>query len=392
MMTKYYLWLLLIFRYSRSELTELIEQYETPENIYYAFKENRIITDREFIEKSERITLDEAEKLVDSIRKRGISIITREDSLYPEALLSLINPPLILFAKGNTALLKNKLVTVSGSKKITDYTIRTEEKACMQLCEEFTLVSSLIDGCEQLACLTAIKCGKGCIEVLPCGVEYEYPKNSRLLREQILLNGGCILSEYLPDTKTNSGSFLQRARISGAISKATIIFQAGINSKSLNIASNSPSVFFIPPNDVFDPNYAGAVKQIRKGAGIYLGTEDIKRVFEEGYTPNEVQITIERKKNTAVSEKEEKIIKAEPEARAKEKAPDESVELSEELFDTPVHFSVYKYILEKRTSVTFDEIFRGCDCDISELSEILLDLEISGHITASAGSRYSIAK
>lgn len=391
-MTKYYLWLLLVFRHSQAELTELLEKYKTPEGVYNAFKEGNPATKREYLENAEKITLSDAESLINALNRKGISLITREDRLYPESLLSVPNPPLILFAKGNTALLKTKLITVSGSKKITDYTIRTGTEVCKELCKDYTIVSSLIEGCEQLACLTAVKCGKGCIEVLPCGIEYEYPKNSRLMREQILMNGGCIISEYLPDTKTASSSFFQRARISGGISKAAIIFQAGIGSKSFNVAAYNPSVFFIPPNDVFDPCYAGAVKYIRKGAQIYLGTEDIARVFEEDYVPNSVEIEAVRKKAVKTTEKTEKTETEETEQKTvneTEKAPEESKELLTELFETPVHFSVYKHISEVGRPITFDEILRSTDIDISQLSEILLDLEISGHIAASAGSRYT---
>lgn len=393
-MEKYYLWLLMVFGHTSAALSELMERFGTAEDAFNAFKTNIAAVKREYTEKAARISLDDAENLLTSLKKRNISFITNQNSLYPSQLLNTADAPIAIFAKGNAELLKNKLVTVSGARRITDYTIRAEAKVCEELCEKYTLVSSLTEGCEQLACLTAIKCGKGCIEVMPCGIEHEYPKNSRLMREQILMNGGCIISEYLPDVKSNNPAFIRRARISGGISKAMIIFQASVSSGSLNAAGYSPSVFFLPPNDVFNAEYAGAVRHIRNGANIYMGTEDIDRVFDSDYIPGHISIKPEKKKSEEPPKAAEaKTVEQKPDRTAPEKktekAPAESKIPSEELFETPVHYSVYKRIAEAKAPITFDEIYRNEEVGIAELSEILLDLEISDLITAAAGSRYT---
>ncbi len=383
-MKKYSLWLLLVFGYANPVLSSLREHFETAADIYNAFKTNIAAAGAELSEKAADTSLDEAEKLLAQLESRGITVIPFEDDLYPDALSDVPNPPCVLFAKGNTALLKNKLVTIGGSRKATQYTIAAETHVCEELCGKYTLVASLVEGCEQLACITAMKMGKGCIEILPCGFDHEYPKGSHVLREQVLMNGGCIITEFLPDVKSCNANFIRRARIAGGISKAMIIFQARINSGAFNTAKYSPALFFLPIHDVFSYKYAGAVQYIRNGAGIYYSIEDIDNAFKEGFSAPEISI----KDIIAEQKKAEKPTAAEK--KAEEKAPAESIEPSGELFETPVHYSVYKKISALDSPITFDELFRNEDIGITELSEILLDLEIAALIKAVPGSRYTV--
>lgn len=373
-MKKYYIWLLLVFGYANPIVTELLERFETAEGIFSAFRSNIAAAGAEYAGKAAETSLESAEKTLSELESKGYSVITIEDKLYPDALKETENPPCVIFARGNTALLSEKLVTIGGSRKISSYTIAAETEICTKLCQKYTLVASLGTGCEQLACLTAMKCGKGCIEVLPCGFDREYPNGSDVMRQQLLMNGGCIITEFLPDVKSSNANYIRRGRISGGISKAMIVFQARIGSGSLNAAKYSPALFFLPPHDVFSAEYAGAVQCVRNGAGLYLSEQDIDDVFKDGFTPRAVEIKIQKKPAAQEKPKEEK-------------APGKSVEPDSESFETPVHFSVYNRI-RSAESITFDEIYRSEEVEISDLSEILLDLEIEGRIKAMPGNRY----
>ncbi len=372
-MKKYYIWLLLVFGYANPIVNELLERFETAEGIFDAFRGNIAAAGAEYAEKAAVTPLENAEQILSQLENKSIFVITIEDELYPDTLKETENPPCVIFAKGNTSLLSEKLITIGGSRKISNYTIAAETEICTSLCKKYTLVASLGTGCEQLACLTAIKCGKGCIEVLPCGFEKEYPHGSDVMRRQLLMNGGCIITEFLPDVKSSNANYIRRGRISGGISKAMIVFQAKIGSGSLNTAKYSPALFFLPPHDVFSAEYAGAVQCVRNGASLYLSDDDIDEAFKDGFTPRNVEI---KHQKPAAQEKAKE-----------EKAPAASNEPAFESFETPVHFSVYKRIKEAE-SITFDEIYRNEEIEISDLSEILLDLEIDGMIKAMPGNRY----
>jgi len=389
-MEKYYLWLIMVFGSANNVLTDLFNRFETPKSIYEAFTENTAAAGLDYAKKAATVSLESAEQLLSDLHSKGIHTITLDSEFYPRLLRNVPNSPIMLFAKGNIELLKGKLLTLAGSKNITNYTIAAETAICEKLCENYTFVSSLCEGCEQLACLTAIKCGKSCVEVLPCGLDVEYPKGSHLLRQQILLNGGCIISEFLPDVKTSNGNFHKRARIIGGISKAMIIFQAGLKSGSLNAAKYSPSLFFLPPNNIFAAEYAGAVLYTRNGASLYYGEEDLELSYLDRFSATPINVA-------PIKHDVKKDIDKEPaknkkiESKTTEKAPPKGSEPSEELFESPIHFKTYNIIAKSTQPITFDEIFRNTtELDISELSEILLDLEISDMIRAVAGSRYTI--
>ncbi|MGN0578024.1 MAG: hypothetical protein ACI4J4_05350, partial [Ruminiclostridium sp.] len=61
-------------------------------------------------------------------------------------------------------------------------------------------------------------------------------------------------------------------------------------------------------------------------------------------------------------------------------------------FPTPAHKEVYKAIKESEEPAAFDMILQKTDADITELYEILLDLEIDGFISAMPGNRYIAAE
>lgn len=384
-MKKYYLWLIIVFGAGNPDAGELMNRFGTAEEIYRAFRNNCAAAGGEYVKKAEKISLEDAEKLVSALESKNITIITYEDSLYPENLRTTENPPAVLFAKGNINLLKNKLLTIGGTRKTTDYTIAVQSEICEELCREYTLVASLCTGCEQLACLSAIKQRKGCIEILPCGFDYEYPKGTQVMRRQILMNGGCILTEFLPETKSSNVNYLKRARISGGISKAMIIFQAAANSGSLNAAKYSPALFFIPPENVFSEKYSAAVSGVRNGAKLYLSPNSLKPAYEKDYKPRKVKLKL----NTAV--RKVACVSAKEESTATEFKADMPVQATENNdFESEVHAKVFTYISEKSEAVTFDEIYRIIDGDVADLSEILLDLEIEGRIRAVAGNRFEI--
>ncbi len=381
-MKKYCLWLILVFGAGNPDLGELMSRFGTAKEIYDAFRNNYAAAGKEYAEKAEKITLEDAEKLESELISKDISIITYEDEDYPINLKKAENPPVILFAKGNIHILKNKLLTIAGARKITDYTIAVETVVCEELCNEYTFVASLCAGCEQLACITAIKKSKSCIEILPCGFDYEYPSGTQVMRQQILMNGGCIISEFLPETKSSNANYLKRARITGGISKAMIIFQAAEKSGSLNAAKYSPALFFIPPEDVFNPKYAAAVTGVRKGARLYLSPNSLKPVFEEEYKPNHIKFETKRKKLEIIPE-------ALPETKTNtEKNNEAPADITAEDFESELHATVYKMICNKGEAVFFDEVRSHIDKSIDETSEILLDLEIEGKIAAVAGNRF----
>lgn len=382
-MKKYYLWLIMCFGAGSKDINELLSRFGTPEGVYDAFRENRSGAGRELNEKAEKYSLIDAEKLLSELNMSGVTAVSIADSLYPETLKTTENPPCMLFVRGNAGLLRNKLLTVVGARKITPYTQSVQGKICDELIKEYTLVTTLSEGCDQLSAIASLCGGKPFIEILPCSFHNEYPRNSSILRDENIRRGGCSVTEYVSNTPPIAGTFIKRGRILGGISPATLVFQAGRGSGALRTASFSKAPYFIPPNDVFSPEYAGAVSCIRRGGLLYLSCDDLKAAYSDNFTA--VTLTPEEKKPAA--HKCEKI------TQKTEKAPSEKTEnirLSEESFETELHYKIYSVISSEDKPIPFDVILHKTGVELADLSEILLDLEIEGIINALPGNKFGL--
>lgn len=379
-MKQYYLWLILAFGAGNPMISGLLEKFGSPKAVYEAIRENCAAIGAENVKLAEETELSEAQELIGSLSKRGIELIPISDKRYPPRLRNIANPPCLLFAAGNTRLLGEKLVTTAGSRAATHYTLAAQDKICRELSDDYVFVSTLSEGCDTMTCLCALKNGKGCVEVLPCGFDYEYPRYSRTLRFQLLAQGGCVITEYPPSVKPVPANFSRRSRILGGISGALIIFQAGTDSGALLPANYSPAVFFLPPHNVFAKEYAGAAASVRAGARMYCGKSDIDAAFSADFSPMELHLR--RKKHEKPADKPKPIIKSESRP---EKQP-----LTRDDFETELQFAVYTRLSQSEEPLLYDVIFSGLDCSIAELSEALLDLEIDGKLRVYPGNRYGL--
>ncbi|MGN0657715.1 MAG: DNA-processing protein DprA [Ruminiclostridium sp.] len=421
-MEKYYLWLVMAFGGANPEVTELLCRFETAEKVYAAFKGNYSAAGPVLTEKAALVTLEQAEKRLYSLSKEGISLVTPESGCYPERLKGRENPPYLLFVRGNPKLLKGKLLSASGSRRISAACYNSQSRICENLCKKYTFVTTLSEGSDQLTCITAIKQNRPCIEVLPCGLYHRYPEGSFVLREELLRSGGCVISEYLPETPVKRSAFRRRAKLIGEISPAIIVFQAGTSSGAITTAENSDFPFFLPPADVFSSAYAGSVTAARNGAALYFGEEDLEAAYSEkaavhkmkaaekaksaaekaktpaqrkAYTPAEPPKATEKpqeaEKLTKAQETEKLSEAQKPQKPQKTQKTEEPPKPQENIvFSTPAHKQVYNTIIEYGKPATFDTILNRTDADITELYEILLDLELEGFIEAMPGNRYGI--
>lgn len=374
-MKQYYLWLVLAFGAGNPLINELLEKFETPKAAYEAIRSNCAAIGTVNNTLAEKTDISEAEEMLTDLFNRGVELISIDDKKYPVRLRELENPPCLLFAAGNTNLLMKKLVSTSGSRSATNYTLYAQDKICRELLKEYVLVSTLSGGCDTMTCLCAIKNSGEFIEVLPCGFDYEYPRDSRTLRYQLLSMGGCVITEYPPFVKPTPAAFVRRSRIIGGISTALLVFQAGIDSGALLPANYSRAAFFLPPHNVFVKEYAGAAAAVRAGAKLFYDKSDIDAAFSENFTPTSVKLERKVKSHTP------KIVKN----RVKKQA------VKEYAFENELEKTVYSRIAEFDEPVLIDDIYAGVECEISDLYEILLNLEISGKIRPYPGSRYGIA-
>lgn len=390
-MEKYYIWLLLALGEGRPEISQLIARYGTAQKAYEAFEDNTALLGPELTAKASGVSLEKAEKTLASITADGTQLITWESEDYPAHLRRTENPPCVLFAKGDTSLLHKKLITMVGSRAVTDYTASVIPQVIERLGKEYAIAGSLSEGCDQLTCMNALKFGVPFIEVLPCGLSSTYPAGSRSLRRFLLDNNGLLITEFLPKTGSGQGNFLRRSRIIGGISYVTLVFQAGAKSGALATAEYSSAPLFIPPHDIFKKEYSGAVNAVRNGAKLYITPASIDKAYERA-------LKAEAEAGDAKSQKAKyrpspaKSAETDaPEKKSEEKAsPDKSSgkAYTETDFETPEQYALFSLIAASTVSLGMEELMASTGRSAESLAEDLLDLEITGKVHC-AGSRYS---
>ncbi len=201
---------------------------------------------------------------------------------YPQGLLALKDPPLILFGDGRLDLLTTRSIAIVGSRSATRTGLGNAQgfgKAFAQA--RWVVVSGLAEGIDGAAHAGALQAQGGTIAVLGCGPDEVYPKHHAALKRQIIEQGGLVLSEYPPGTAPQAGFFPRRNRIIAGLADALLVVEAAMRSGSLitaRVASELGRPVGAIPGSIHSSQSKGCHDMIKKGA---LLTETAQELMEE---------------------------------------------------------------------------------------------------------------
>lgn len=153
------------------------------------------------------------------------------------------------------------------------------------------VVSGLARGVDAAAHRAAIEAGGHTVAVMGTGVDVPYPAGHRTLHELVQQNGA-VISEMEPGRTAFPGCFPRRNRIIAALSKMTVVVEAGFKSGAINTANWALELgrtVGAVPGQIDDPRAAGSNQLLRDGAHVITGVEDLLMVF--GLSTNTVQIS-----------------------------------------------------------------------------------------------------
>lgn len=238
--------------------------------------------------------LEDAYRSANRIIKRaeieGVGIMSYFDSEYPEILKSCVSedgkldPPIILYYRGDTKALEKPGIAVIGTREPTP----NGEKAGIHFAGEFAkrgynIVSGLAVGCDTTGHKGALGVGGTTTAFLANGLDWDsiYPKENLELAKQIVANGGLLLSEYAIGQSCGRYGLVARDRLQAGLSVATIVVQTGISGGTMHavnatLASNKPlfAVEYRTPSDYNNEKTQGNIMLIRdKGAYPLKSTE-----------------------------------------------------------------------------------------------------------------------
>ncbi|GLC87414.1 DNA-processing protein DprA [Lysinibacillus piscis] len=154
--------------------------------------------------------------------------------LYPAQLFEIVNPPTVLYVRGQQSLLASEQhIAIIGSRKATDYTKTAMNLIVPPLVQHgYTVVSGLAKGADTIAHQTTVDIGGQTIAVLGHGFNHCYPAENRALAEY-MAHHQLLVTEYPPYMKPEKWHFPMRNRIISGLSKAVVVTEAALKSGTM---------------------------------------------------------------------------------------------------------------------------------------------------------------
>lgn len=308
----YEYWLGAIQRLSDRKKMLLRKRIGTGKDIFYI--EETKLKALEFLNGEDINTIMQAQKARSleaqfrELERKSIRFIPHFSEEFPKKLLEISTPPYALYIKGRLPEEDKKAIAIVGARKCTPY----GEKYALEFGEKLAacgivIISGLARGIDGIGQRGALM-GKGkTFSVLGCGADICYPKENKGLYDDILEQGGGILSEFLPGTAPVPQNFPRRNRIISGLSDVVLIMEAREKSGSLitaDMALEQGKDIYVLPGPVSSSLSQGCNRLIRQGAGVLISPE----ILLEDLGISEFSDTVKINKNKKVLETPENMV------------------------------------------------------------------------------------
>lgn len=213
-------------------------------------------------------------------------IVTLGDVLYPSALLEMADPPLMLYLQGDPARVyeSDRLIAIVGSRNPTAQGITNARRFAVALGQAgATIVSGLAIGIDGAAHEGALEASASdtrrlsTIAVVGTGLDRVYPKRHLDLARRIARTG-LLISEYPIGTPPLALNFPKRNRLIAALSSATLVVEAALQSGSLitaRLAAEMGRDVFAIPGSIHSTQSRGCHALIQQGAKLVESAQDV---------------------------------------------------------------------------------------------------------------------
>lgn len=303
---------------------------------------------------------DRVDKELAFIEKYNIKPLFYLDAAYPLRLKQCIDSPLMLYYMGNSDLNTDKIISVVGTRNVTEY----GKDMCKQIIKDLSqqnvlIVSGLAYGVDTYSHKAALDNNLQTIGILAHGLDRVYPQTNKSLAEKMIKNGG-LLTEFMSCTNPDRENFPKRNRIIAGIADAVVVIEAAKKGGALITAeianSYNRDVFAVPGKntDIYSEGCNHLIK-INK-ANLMQSADDILYIM--GWE------TSKKPKKTAQKQ------------------------LFIEL--TPEQKTIYD-ILSLKANTSIDELCINSKLNVSKVAEILLNFELEGIIKSLPGKVYQLA-
>lgn len=227
-----------------------------------------------------------AEKELAAVRKiAGCSLLNWTEPEYPQTLLQIYDPPVLLYVRGGAQVLNLPSLSIVGTRKPTLYGTQMAQRLGRDLASRgLVIVSGLARGIDAIGHQGAMDAHGRAIGVLGTGIDVCYPKENKKLYERVV-ERGAIVSEFPLRTHPAPENFPVRNRIVAGLPLGVVVVEGAQYSGSLitaRLAMEFGREVFGVPGNVTQPVSFAPNQLIKQGAKLVTGAED---VIEELPTP-----------------------------------------------------------------------------------------------------------
>ena len=259
---------------------QLLKTFGSPSEIYRKkFKELRaVVSEKIALEIGQGVDQTGLQDTLTWLAQANNHLVTLADADYPKALLEIADPPPLLYAKGNLALLNKLSIAIVGSRNASVQGEKNAEAFAQGLAEHgLCIVSGLALGIDGAAHRGALKAKGNTIAVVGTGLDMVYPAQHRDLAHQIA-SSGLILSEFPLGTLSKPQNFPRRNRLISGLSLGCLVVEANLKSGSqitARLSAEQGREVFAIPGSIHSPLAKGCHQLIKQGAKLVDSLQDI---------------------------------------------------------------------------------------------------------------------
>lgn len=177
-----------------------------------------------------KISIEDSVKVLLESEKLGIKATNIFNEDFPSKLKDIKDRSILIFYRGDLSCLYEKnSIAIIGTRTPTEKGQQIGEALGYFYAKEgFVIVSGLANGCDTAGHTGCLKANGKTVATLPCGLDKCYPNDNNDLADEIVKNGGCLISEYKIGTNPSSENFIERDRLQAALSLGVLVVECAV--------------------------------------------------------------------------------------------------------------------------------------------------------------------
>ncbi len=308
--------------------------------------------------------------------------LTPEDEAYPGRLLEIYDPPAVLWVRGDVRQLSRAGIAVVGTRHPTPYGAGMAEVLSRDLARRgMVVMSGMARGVDTCAHKGALDAGGATVAVWGTGIDVIYPKENKKLAEQIVAQGGAVVSEFPLGTFPAPQNFPIRNRTLSGMSVGVLVVEAAEYSGTritARCALEQGRDIYAVPGNATNKNSWGPNTLIKQGAKLTATWED---VWED--LASQVRVQLEDEMQAQLGGK----------AGSDESFASQSASLfTDAAVSTPLteHERLVIQELRQDESLQLDELIERLEPKLvsGEIFTALFELELAGRVKQMPGKNY----